>query len=243
MAIPSATFTQTQATDPINITLRILKPLERIKAAIRVGVAEMLSSGLFNAQYAAVISEWEAQFYKEFESLNTDQEKRSASISLCTLICEIIRPVLRTSREVRLLDFEDAFTVILNLALPATENAESFLKKFEEASFEEPIFEKKKAVIEEESNKLLELISDLGNAAMSKIQKAHSGIIEKVAKLKVVNEESIKSSDAKMDALASKTKSVYDKQVALTAKAKAVGDQAMKQIATDKQIIINGIET
>lgn len=87
------------ATDPApsavvpvyGMVLKLLSPLERMGEALK----EIYGSPLFSDAIKAKIAEWQKAFATKHQALETDQQKKSATLKIAYLIRNFINPLIR----------------------------------------------------------------------------------------------------------------------------------------------------
>lgn len=238
----TVTITQTEAAPVYHITLVLRPPPERVSNAVE----DMMDSRIFEGKELAIRS-WEAAFLKAHaQDLETEIGRQNASLSICYMICDIIRPLIIASREdmqLKLLEFEDRFKDILGTVLPSKEDLEKFLQEYEESSYEEEQFHRQITLIEAENVRLIQKIYDTANAANNALMKQREQLLDKLSKLNAHRQKMTEEMQKRLEKLSEKMRQPIEKQVALIVKAQAIGEQAQAQIAQDKKTIEQALQT
>lgn len=238
----SVTVTQTAAPQPaIALNLRVRTPAETRKDEVASLIKAMVASRIFDSRYEALLSALEKQFCAGMGNLANDEERYDAADSICSIIVQVIRPIMCATQNEKLVAYEDSFLEVLKKVLPPRENAEAFLERFDDDCFNEALASQKKACIDEQTDKQLDAIVDLANASIGKVEVAHRVLLERISKLNLLGKENAKEAEQKLNATAAKTKAAFSKQAGLATQVKSVGDKAQSQITADKKLIQNGM--
>lgn len=221
------------------LTLRVYSP-EMLRRDLSAFLIDLKASTLISKASKKDIEEWESIFFKETQSLNTDEERENVCNSICFIICDIIRHEALQQNNSAILAFEAKLKLILARVLPSNTDVERFIETYqnevEAAELSGESFQQNEIGFQESLDQLDSISNDI-----NKKMKTNFELFQK--EFKATNQKVKQTAIAtfkELDSLTKKVELIAQTQFSGASGVREVGDK-LKSLLIDSENAITTI--